>query len=68
MCSWAVPLTESSTTVLASSAVRSMVSGSWATVRAGCELAGYASDITRTFPVGGRFSPEQREAVRSTPT
>jgi Xaa-Pro aminopeptidase len=30
-------------------------------IDAGCELAGYASDITRTFPVGGRFSPEQRE-------
>ena len=30
-------------------------------VDAGCELDGYASDITRTFPVGGRFSPPQRE-------
>jgi len=30
-------------------------------VDAGCELAGYASDITRTFPVNGRFSPPQRE-------
>jgi Xaa-Pro aminopeptidase len=30
-------------------------------VDAGCELAGYASDITRTFPVNGRFSPAQRE-------
>ena len=27
---------------------------------AGCELDYYASDITRTFPVNGRFSPEQR--------
>ena len=27
---------------------------------AGCELDYYASDITRTFPVGGRFSPAQR--------
>lgn len=24
---------------------------------AGCELWGYASDVTRTWPVGGRFSP-----------
>jgi len=31
-------------------------------IDAGCELDGYASDITRTFPVGGRFSPGQREA------
>ncbi|TGG93220.1 Xaa-Pro aminopeptidase [Natronospirillum operosum] len=29
-------------------------------IDAGCELHGYASDITRTFPVNGRFSPEQR--------
>ena len=27
---------------------------------AGCEHDYYASDITRTFPVGGRFSPAQR--------
>ena len=30
-------------------------------VDAGCELDGYASDITRTFPVNGRFSDPQRE-------
>ena len=29
-------------------------------VDAGCELECYASDITRTFPVNGRFTPEQR--------
>lgn len=29
-------------------------------IDAGCELACYASDITRTFPVNGRFNPEQR--------
>jgi Xaa-Pro aminopeptidase len=29
-------------------------------IDAGCELDGYASDITRTFPVGGRFSGPQR--------
>lgn len=30
-------------------------------IDAGCELGGYASDITRTFPVSGRFSAAQRE-------
>lgn len=29
-------------------------------IDAGVELANYASDITRTFPVNGRFSAEQR--------
>ncbi|MEO0576401.1 MAG: Xaa-Pro aminopeptidase [Pseudomonadota bacterium] len=29
-------------------------------VDAGCETGMYASDLTRTFPVNGRFSPEQR--------
>jgi len=29
-------------------------------VDAGCEFDYYASDITRTMPVNGRFSPEQR--------
>jgi Xaa-Pro aminopeptidase len=30
-------------------------------IDAGCELDGYASDITRTFPVGGKFSAEQKD-------
>jgi Xaa-Pro aminopeptidase len=30
-------------------------------IDAGCELDGYASDITRTFPVNGRFSGPQRD-------
>ena len=29
-------------------------------IDAGCELDGYASDITRTFPANGRFTPAQR--------
>lgn len=29
-------------------------------IDAGCEINCYASDITRTFPVNGRFSPEQK--------
>ena len=30
-------------------------------IDAGCELDGYAADITRTFPVNGKFSPVQRD-------
>ena len=30
-------------------------------IDAGCELDGYASDVTRTFPADGRFSAAQRE-------
>ena len=30
-------------------------------IDAGCELEGYASDITRTFPVNGKFRAEQRD-------
>ena len=29
-------------------------------IDAGCELDSYASDITRTFPVNGKFSPAQK--------
>ena len=30
-------------------------------IDAGCELDGYASDVTRTFPANGRFTSAQRE-------
>ena len=30
-------------------------------IDAGCELDGYASDITRTFPVNSKFSPAQKD-------
>jgi Xaa-Pro aminopeptidase len=30
-------------------------------IDAGCELDGYASDITRTFPVNGRFNAAQKD-------
>ena len=30
-------------------------------IDAGCEILGYASDITRTFPINGKFSESQKE-------
>ena len=39
---------------------RQMQDGDLVLIDAGCELDGYASDITRTFPVNGRYSKEQR--------
>ena len=37
-----------------------MKSGDLVLIDAGCEYQGYAADITRTFPVSGRFSSDQR--------
>jgi len=30
-------------------------------IDAGCELDGFTADVTRTFPIGGTFSPAQRQ-------
>jgi Xaa-Pro aminopeptidase len=38
-----------------------MKDGDLLLIDAGCELDGYAADVTRTFPVNGRFSGPQRE-------
>jgi Xaa-Pro aminopeptidase len=38
-----------------------MADGALLLIDAGCELDGYAADITRTFPVNGRFSAAQKE-------
>ena len=39
---------------------RQMADGELLLVDAGCELGSYASDVTRTYPVNGRFSEPQR--------
>ena len=38
-----------------------MREGQLVLIDAGCEYQGYAGDITRTFPVGGKFTAPQRE-------
>lgn len=40
---------------------RRLERGELVLIDAGCELGYYAADITRTFPVDGRFEPAQRE-------
>jgi Xaa-Pro aminopeptidase len=40
---------------------RVMKDGELVVVDAGAEAEFYATDVTRTYPVGGKFSPEQRE-------
>ncbi len=35
--------------------------GELVTVDAGAEVGGYMSDVTRSFPVGGTFTPEQKD-------
>ena len=39
---------------------RQLADGDLLLIDAGCELDGYASDITRSFPVNGRFSGPQK--------
>ena len=43
---------------------RRMADGDLLLIDAGCELDGYASDVTRTFPVNGRFSGPQRDVYQ----
>lgn len=38
-----------------------LADGDMVLIDAGCELEHYASDVTRTFPVNGTYSPRQRD-------
>jgi Xaa-Pro aminopeptidase len=40
---------------------REMRTGELLLIDAGCEYDFYASDVTRTFPIGARFTPAQRD-------
>ncbi|MDR2153779.1 MAG: aminopeptidase P N-terminal domain-containing protein [Burkholderiaceae bacterium] len=44
----------------------SVRAGELVLIDAGCELDGYASDITRTFPADGKFTGPQRELYQLT--
>ncbi|HNY46463.1 MAG TPA: M24 family metallopeptidase, partial [Casimicrobium sp.] len=44
---------------------RKMQDGDLLLIDAGCEYAGYASDITRTFPVNGKFTAPQRDVYQA---
>jgi Xaa-Pro aminopeptidase len=41
--------------------IATLEDGHMVLVDAGCEVSGYASDITRTYPVNGRFTTAQKE-------
>lgn len=43
-----------------------MIDGDLLLIDAGCELEGYASDITRTLPVNGKFSGAQKDVYEIT--
>jgi Xaa-Pro aminopeptidase len=44
---------------------RTMESGDVVVMDVGAEYAGYAADVTRTLPVNGKFTPEQRKVYQA---
>ena len=50
-----------STTLHYNASTRQMRAGDLIVVDIGAEYSGYAGDVTRTYPVSGKFTPRQRE-------
>ncbi len=50
-----------STTLHYNASTRQMKAGELVVVDIGAEYSGYAGDVTRTYPVSGKFTPRQRE-------
>jgi len=50
-----------STVLHYNASTRQMKAGELVVVDIGAEYSGYAGDVTRTYPVSGRFTPRQRE-------
>jgi Xaa-Pro aminopeptidase len=50
-----------STVLHYNASTRQMQSGDLVVVDIGSEYSGYAADVTRTYPVSGKFTPRQRE-------
>ncbi len=50
-----------STTLHYNASTRQMKDGELVVVDIGAEYSGYAGDVTRTYPVSGKFTPRQRE-------
>lgn len=50
-----------STVLHYSASTRQMQAGDLVVVDIGAEYSGYAGDVTRTYPVSGKFTPRQRE-------
>jgi len=50
-----------STTLHYDASTRQMKAGDLVVVDIGAEYSGYAGDVTRTYPVSGKFTPRQRE-------
>lgn len=56
---------EASTILHYTSHTRTLTAGGLVVVDIGAEVDGYAADISRTYPVSGRFTPRQKEVYNA---